>query len=356
MSSDFRVSGSPDSPRLFVSAGFMEDLYTDTSPNEPVSAGIVGDLYGDISDEENLSLVKAQIKALFPDKAYTGKTEVYDFNSKELFVAHRSYLTTAVMKIDRVFNSSTLPEEFIPEGLTLQNQLIYLFGDAENIYQNGMQFHNEACNSDVWARKKAFISFQKAAFNGHAGAACMLGKYYLHDWVVDQSTEKARSCFLHAAAKNNAEAFYILGILREQKLGNGNFDLEAFACFMRAGELGHVDALLRIAQICDFGFFSAVRGSDSQAFIHYKKAAEMGNRRAQFKTAEMLEEGRGVLKSTSEAYSWYERAAENGDYLAQFKTVEKYALGIGVERSEQKAAEWKERALASKAADDALYG
>ena len=133
----------------------------------------------------------------------------------------------------------------------------------------------------------------------------MLGKYYLHDWVVDPSTEKARSCFLNAAAKKNAEAFYILGILREQKLGKSNFDLEAFAFFISAGELGHVDALLRIARIYDFGFFSPVKGSAFQAFIHYKKAAEKGNRDAQFKTAEMYENGRGVLKSDSEAFIWY---------------------------------------------------
>ena len=84
-------------------------------------------LYGDISDEQNLSRETDKIKARFPDKAYTGKREdPFDFNSKEFFVAHRSSLTSTLSKIDRIFNSSPLPEEFIP-GASILRINFFLF-------------------------------------------------------------------------------------------------------------------------------------------------------------------------------------------------------------------------------------
>ena len=288
MSSDFRISGSSALPLQFISAGVMEDLYTDTPA------------------KENLPFASTTVDS---EDLFTKRCETY-YNSSPL-----------QLKINRVvahaLNSLSLPLKFIPKGMRDFSGS----GNAENDYQHGIRCFRDALKyDDAWLRKMAFMRFQSAAFDGHAGAACELGKHYLHGWVVDQSTEEAQKCFLNAANKQNAEACYILGVLSEQKLGKSS--PEAFRYLKIAAELGNVNALVRIGEIYDFGNLSHVKGSDFKAFICYLNAARMGNRNAQFKTAEMLETGRGCRKSESDAQAWYKKAAEGKEKALASKAAE----------------------------------
>ncbi len=224
------------------------------------------------------------------------------------------------------FRVLPLPQ-FVPEGLTVWDQVIAKKGHSHEVYQRGEDFLKKGADKEIggtaiWRQNVAFLCFQQAALLDHAGAICKLGRYYLEGKIVDQSTEKAQTCFLHATAKNNAEAYYLLGVVWEKKIGGGISCSESLCYFDEAGKLGHVAALMRLAVIYDLGI-APVKQSDLTAFDYYKKAAQLGDGNAQLKTAQMLETGRGCRKSESEAQAWYKKAAEG-----------------------------KERALASKAAED----
>jgi hypothetical protein len=54
------------------------------------------------------------------------------------------------------------------------------------------------------------------------------------------------------------------------------------------------------------------RGELWQAVIEFKKSAELGYAKSQFKLARALEKGKGVDKNLTEAQKWYEKAANQG--------------------------------------------
>lgn len=65
----------------------------------------------------------------------------------------------------------------------------------------------------------------------------------------------------------------------------------------------------------------------------YKKAAEQGNSDAQFKLANIYEEGQGVQQSFEKAVEWYEKAAILGNAEAQLKMGIMYEQGLGIEKN-----------------------
>jgi TPR repeat protein len=54
------------------------------------------------------------------------------------------------------------------------------------------------------------------------------------------------------------------------------------------------------------------RGELWQAVIEFKKSAELGYAKSQFKLARALEKGKGVDKNLTEAQKWYEKSANQG--------------------------------------------
>ena len=55
----------------------------------------------------------------------------------------------------------------------------------------------------------------------------------------------------------------------------------------------------------------------NQALSLFHKAAEKGDKTAQYNIGLMYEEGKGVEKNYELARGWYQKAAENGDKDAQ---------------------------------------
>lgn len=69
----------------------------------------------------------------------------------------------------------------------------------------------------------------------------------------------------------------------------------------------------------------------------FQKAAEQGNREAQFNIGSMYAEGIGVEKNWTEAAAWFAKAAAQGHGTAKANLCVMYAEGIGVEKNPAEA-------------------
>ena len=71
-----------------------------------------------------------------------------------------------------------------------------------------------------------------------------------------------------------------------------------------------------------------------------RKAAELGNAKAQYGLALLYASGQGVRHSVRQALAWYLKAAEQGFAPAQCILGNKYAAGQGVPQDYRKAVFW----------------
>ena len=81
-----------------------------------------------------------------------------------------------------------------------------------------------------------------------------------------------------------------------------------------------------------------------KAFDLYKKAAEMGNKEAQFSLAYLYENGIGTSQNYPEAFRWYKKAAEQGQAYAQCNLGIMYYYGKGVAKNYPEAFRWCQKA------------
>ncbi len=65
----------------------------------------------------------------------------------------------------------------------------------------------------------------------------------------------------------------------------------------------------------------------------YGKAAEQGNRNAQFLLGGMYKSGKGVGRDDYEAAKWFTKAADQGNVIAQYELALMYSNGRGVSQN-----------------------
>lgn len=85
-------------------------------------------------------------------------------------------------------------------------------------------------------------------------------------------------------------------------------------------------------------------GKQAEALAEFRKAAEAGNRLAQFDYAMMLLNGEGVAPDPQGAVQWLERAANAGMAQAQFVYGKMFDDGYVVTKSIDQANRWYEKA------------
>ena len=90
--------------------------------------------------------------------------------------------------------------------------------------------------------------------------------------------------------------------------------------------------------------FTSKTGVKKSVVAEAKSAAEKGDAAAQFRYAEMLRDGRGVVKNMREAVRWTRKAADAGHAPAQCQMGLFYMNGLGVDKDEDKAVEWLNKA------------
>lgn len=136
---------------------------------------------------------------------------------------------------------------------------------------------------------------------------------------------------------HNVNAQYYLGLCYESD-GNHQDFLESFDWFRRAAEQGNKDAQYKLGEC--FWQGKGVKKNLKNAFKWYHSSAEQENSSAQKILGHFYEYGIGIKKSKSDATYWYRKAAEQGDIDAIYLIGLCYEMGNGVQQSDDYAVYW----------------
>lgn len=82
------------------------------------------------------------------------------------------------------------------------------------------------------------------------------------------------------------------------------------------------------------------QGDYEGAIEQWQALADQGDRRAQYRLAQMYAEGVGVRKNDRTAAHWFRQAAERGSIEARYELALMYSIGRGVSRDPSRAAHW----------------
>ncbi|MCJ7874793.1 hypothetical protein [Phaeobacter sp. J2-8] len=188
------------------------------------------------------------------------------------------------------------------------------------------------------AFEDGIVMLESAAAQDHTLAALLLARLYLTGSAAGapHDPERAAEFLAIAAAQNNGEAQYYLGLLYQSGSGVAKDPARAFSLFQRAAETGDREAQYELSKAYANG-----QGTDidkTEALRWLRVAADSGQAEAQFFLANALNTGRGVARDQAEAQKWYRRAAENGIPLAQRILGGQYLTGDDITAANPKEA------------------
>ena len=119
-----------------------------------------------------------------------------------------------------------------------------------------------------------------------------------------------------AAEKGDAMAQHSLGFIHYKGLGGVPQDYaEALKWFLKSAEQGFALSVIYVFDMISDNRTYSVAGeyTDYENGPWFRKAAEHGYAKAQFRLGRMYENGQGVPQDDVEALKWYRKAAEKGD-------------------------------------------
>ncbi len=143
---------------------------------------------------------------------------------------------------------------------------------------------------------------------------------------------------IDAVESGNADVLYKQGVCY---YNSQNYE-EAVMYLRKAAELGDRRAQCYLG-VCYYGGLG-VSQNYAEAARWYRKAAEQGEAAAQDNLGYCYESGNGVSQNYEEAVRWYRKAAEQGDVDAQYNLAYAYANGEGVSQNCEEAAKWFRKA------------
>jgi TPR repeat protein len=149
----------------------------------------------------------------------------------------------------------------------------------------------------------------------------------------------------------NISAQLILGALYSKGGVIPRNDRAAAEWFQKAAQLGNRDAQYLLGNLYED---SQLSKNYPQATLWYLKAAQKGSDRAQVRLGYIYSHGLGLTQNYNEAVLWYGKAALQGNAEAQHSLGLMYALGKGLPKNDQLAIGWLTKAAAQHYADSQL--
>ena len=192
------------------------------------------------------------------------------------------------------------------------------------LYGTGVENNNE--NAYYW--------FKKSAEQGYAAAQLKLGDCYRTGIGVEQDYEQAASWYRKAVEQGNEEANNRIDELKNEI---NCFDDNNINDHIKLNNLAKRGDTLAQCSLGDYYYKGIGVDKDyDQAAYWYRKAAEQGNKEAQF--------GLGICCYISHDYrqavDWFRQAAKQGEANAQYHLGFCYQFGTGVDKNNQKAMYW----------------
>ena len=166
------------------------------------------------------------------------------------------------------------------------------------------------------------------AKQGDAAALNEWGERLYDGEGVPMDNIKAGKCFYKAAIKGNADAQFNLAIWYFVSGGRDVDKKNAADWYGKAIENGHA-------------------GEYHGLFRRYYKAAEQGDKDAQYALGRWMDKGEGLWQNNADSKKWYKlaakgyrKAAEQGDKDAQYRLGDMYYFGNGIVQDYAETAKW----------------
>ena len=186
--------------------------------------------------------------------------------------------------------------------------------------------------------QKTLRQAQPAAAKGDANAQFILGVLCERGWGTKENKAQAAVWYRKAAEQGYPRAQVALGWMYNNGMGLAKNEKESCAWFRKAAEQGFAEGQRSLGTCYDFG--GGVEKDKTAAVDWYLKAAEQGNDGA-----------KGALffiqdTNKNRADAWLRKAAEHGDDYVQLNLGWRYANGDMNARDESKAVYWYGKAAA----------
>ena len=182
--------------------------------------------------------------------------------------------------------------------------------------------------------ENAYYWFKKSAEQGYDVAQLKLGDCYRTGIGVEKDYEQAASWYRKAVEQGNEEANNRIDELKNEIncIGDNNIN-----DYIKLNNLAKRGDTLAQSSLGDYYYKGIGVDKDyDQAAYWYRKAAEQGNKEAQF--------GLGICCYISHDYrqavDWFRQAAKQGEANAQYHLGFCYQFGTGVDKNNQKAMYW----------------
>lgn len=181
---------------------------------------------------------------------------------------------------------------------------------------------------------------EKSARRGNTRAQMKLGKMYLDGEGVNKDTGQAEYWLNRAAVEGNSEAQFLLGKLyhsRNNKKMAGNW-------LAKSAAQGYEDAIRFLHFMENIGFQIEESLYQRPADLH--KLAADGDSEAQYQLAIRFENGiYGEKQDHEKALQWFKQAAQGGHLMAMKSLAHIYEKGQdGVQVNPELAAYWRDKA------------
>lgn len=178
---------------------------------------------------------------------------------------------------------------------------------------------------------KAVEFYKKAVDLDDPYAFFRLAMSYMEGKCVDADPSMANKLVTTSAEKGCSEAQMFLGI---KYMGAGIYDA-ALKWLEKAAEQGEREAQWRLGSCYFYG--NGVEKDYNTAIEWYKEATRNGSAIAPFELGKCYETGTGVTKNPSLAFKYYKIAADNGHSKAKFRLGLCYLYEQGVDEDYDKA-------------------
>lgn len=202
----------------------------------------------------------------------------------------------------------------------------------------------------VLATEQPALAFQfalEAAEKGLAEAQFNIGECYAAGTGVEVDLDQARAWYQRAAEQGQAPALYALGQLQERDSLDPDGLAEAGRWYRQAAKLGHPGAQVALDRLdaAGYGRHGAKHRTGGRerrtADSRWTRYAAHGRVDDFYHLGLLYEAGRSIERNLKQARVWLKKAAELGDARAQ------YALARNFEPSESpQAVEWLYKAAA----------
>ncbi|MBU6485497.1 MAG: sel1 repeat family protein [Betaproteobacteria bacterium] len=185
---------------------------------------------------------------------------------------------------------------------------------------------------------EAEAELRSALRAGNGAAGYYLARMYRDGLGVHADPARALRWAEEGAARGNALAQNMVGLLEDAGHGLRRDDKAALASYLAAADQGLAWGAFNAGYFYESGRGRA-QPDASTAFEYYRRAADDGNAAAGNAIGDLYRTGRGVPQDRDRAAQWYRWAADRGSAAASLSLGYMYANGQGVRQDDGEAVE-----------------